>query len=427
MPDLELEIQSFFSDNNLRNLIEIQKNSDNPFSAISHYENQHSDIISWLFNSQESHGQGDLILKDFMIAIYKRSQDGVFGKGGNRDFREKWTPGAIANSNFNSAITLREYCLDNENKNRIDILIIDPENRFIIAIENKSGTRHRQEQLSRYLESIKQIKAKNTFRGFLTAYVALDQNYSIDEESENKSGVHDEHSSWLSMDYSWLRGSAEREELLSSHKKHTSAFIKSYCHQQGVYSPKTTEFDITEKLAEIAEKHNIVIEELRNLRNLRIFEPKTWTPSSINKNTSEGQLLLFYLKNKNICDQLSDITNLFIFDKKIRERHQYITDENIDRYKTYFSYRTKYADNLPTTDELWPLFIRVKQVNENYSVRLVARTSFAETEQDNFRKLFPKGRKDTTRKTPEEIYPLEKAIDKFSSFEEQIRCLSKSQ
>jgi len=229
------------------------------------------------------------------------------------------------------------------------------------------------------------------------------------------------------MDYSWLRESAEREELLSSHRKHTSAFIKSYCYQQGVYSPKTTDFDITEKLAEIAEKYSQVTKELRNLRNKGIFEPKSWTPNSINKSTSEGQLLLFYLKNKNICNQLSEITNLFIFDKKIRERHQYIADENIDRYKSHFSYRTKYADTLEIDDGLWPLFIRVKQVDDKYCVRLVARSSLARSEPDNFCKLFPAGRKDTTRMTPENICSRDEAIDKFSYFEEKIRNLVKNQ
>lgn len=70
--------QRFVSDSRLGTVIESLKRSNDIFDIIKPSENQHSEILKWLFNPREGHGQGDTILKDFLIAAYWSAASNVY-------------------------------------------------------------------------------------------------------------------------------------------------------------------------------------------------------------------------------------------------------------------------------------------------------------------------------------------------------------
>ena len=99
------------------------------------HEIRHSNFLGWLFDPSESHGQGDLFLRSFVEAIDEarpRGQRIVVG----------------ARRSFADAQVSREV-------DQLDLRIVIPECRVVIAVENKLFTREHSAQLSRYAESIR--------------------------------------------------------------------------------------------------------------------------------------------------------------------------------------------------------------------------------------------------------------------------------
>jgi len=98
------------------------------------HEIRHLNFLSWLFDPRESHGQGDLFLRTFVDAI-----DGAKSLGQRMIGRGKGSLG--------DAQVSREV-------DQLDLRIVLPACRVVIAVENKLFTREHSSQLSRYAESI---------------------------------------------------------------------------------------------------------------------------------------------------------------------------------------------------------------------------------------------------------------------------------
>ncbi|WZB71970.1 PD-(D/E)XK nuclease family protein [Achromobacter xylosoxidans] len=56
-------------------LIERVKISDDFLDVVSLTETQHSDMLAWCLHPNEGHGQGDAVIKDFLIAAYDAGQE----------------------------------------------------------------------------------------------------------------------------------------------------------------------------------------------------------------------------------------------------------------------------------------------------------------------------------------------------------------
>lgn len=87
--------------------------------GIERNENRISNILGWLLDPNENHELGDLFLKEF-INIY------FFKQGISNPYKEK---------SLSKAYIIREYSLNASN--RIDILILNDELKFVFFIENK--------------------------------------------------------------------------------------------------------------------------------------------------------------------------------------------------------------------------------------------------------------------------------------------------
>lgn len=69
--DVEDSLEELLADPRLVELCELQRTGDEVLDVISLSENQHSDILAWLLDAREGHGQGDEILRDLLISASK--------------------------------------------------------------------------------------------------------------------------------------------------------------------------------------------------------------------------------------------------------------------------------------------------------------------------------------------------------------------
>jgi len=134
--DVDL-FQNFVSDPDLGLAIEALKRANDIFDIIEPQETQHSQMLQWLLNPREGHGQGDALFKDFLTAAWSNcyAEDGP-----NTEFFAHWTPARISMTGFHSILLLREYRISSEN--HLDFFIVDPANRFVIVVENKYKAQH---------------------------------------------------------------------------------------------------------------------------------------------------------------------------------------------------------------------------------------------------------------------------------------------
>lgn len=104
---------------------------------ITRTEIRHSNMLSWLFDANETHGIGDKFISLFMQSLVSNNQ-----------IQSKQIFDYLL-SDFYSFSVYREW------KN-IDLLIVSHKEKIVIAIENKVGSHEHDDQLNRYRNQIQQ-------------------------------------------------------------------------------------------------------------------------------------------------------------------------------------------------------------------------------------------------------------------------------
>ena len=114
----------------------------NIFEAIgqARREERHSDFLASLLDPNGTHGLGAEFLSRFVVEVVKTME---------RNSRPL-TLSNIALMDFGQSHVLREHL-------RIDVLCIDETNRFLLAIENKIGSREHSNQLRNYRDSLERL------------------------------------------------------------------------------------------------------------------------------------------------------------------------------------------------------------------------------------------------------------------------------
>ncbi len=119
-------------------LEELKNKTDNSVNIfdilkVSKFEIRHSNMLAWLLDAKENHGLGDDFIKRFISYLAKRC-----------DSDDEALKLLMSNATF----TIRR-----EWKN-IDLLLISPESKIVIVIENKFGSGEHDGQLFRYKNMI---------------------------------------------------------------------------------------------------------------------------------------------------------------------------------------------------------------------------------------------------------------------------------
>lgn len=364
------DLYTFLSDASLVDLVERVKISDDFLDVVSLSETQHSDMLAWCLHPNEGHGQGDAVVKDFLIAAYNAAV--LTNKYSNKTFFERWTPGRIRTSSFGSAFIAREFSLrtDEINKRRrLDLFLIDPSNRIVVTIENKAGASLTEQQLSGYYDRVsEQIGRRPVFKEYDFAYVVVDRDLEEYAE-ENLKALGNK---WALLDYGWLKASANRARRHMERNNEAAQLLMAYCQRQtGWQSPN--EKQVSELSAEIASQHEAVVEAIRELRKV---EPTKWTPTSFSG--ERGELLLFIQQNRQLCDHLVQARGIGSVLVGLRKTLPSLAHGEIEHGRTWLRFATDPMQFLMrSADGYWPIFINIfretKNDDENsrFTVRLV--------------------------------------------------------
>jgi len=352
------DLYSFFSDPELIELIEQAKISDDILDVITLNENQHSDMLAWCLTPGEGHGQGDSVIKDFLEAAYQKSDAAIYD---NKKFFRKWTPGRIRVSSFGSAFVTREFVVsvkepgqEEKRTGRLDLFIVDPQNKLLIAIENKVGARLTEEQLARYQGAInKEIGSRPIFKDYEFAYVVLDR--ELDWYTDDKLNALGKR--WALLDYSWLEASARRARLQFPRNNQAAQLLVAYCQKQTSWE-SSSEARLSELAGEIASKHPQVIAALSALRGQSIAQ---WTPKTLEG--LSGELALFRAQHLRLCMLLTRSQGIASLQRKIRKA---LPLSDMVNGRTWLEFATPDIAELTIDDESsWALSVNIRRQPNN--------------------------------------------------------------
>ena len=341
------DLYKFLSDPDLTALIETNKTTDDVFDVFDVYENQHSELLAWCMNPNEGHDQGDAVIKDFLEAAYYAGDNAIWD---NKKFFQIWTPGKIRTTSFGAAFMKREFALKVENgtkTGRLDLFLVDPQNKLLVTIENKAGARLAAEQLDKYLQAVKSnIASKKAFADYQQAYIVLDRDLSEypDEDLCKLS------KRWALLDYTWLAASAKRARFQLERGSRSAQLLVAYCQRQTDWE-SAAEKRASELAINLAIAHATVVKAMREVGKQSICD---WKPLE----GHYGELLVFLSQHHSACEKIIATRGVAVLVKQLLRAVPELTPEHIETGRKWLAVLAPECRDLMQPDEEadWPVY-----------------------------------------------------------------------
>lgn len=357
----EQTFYTFLEDKHFIELQELLKTSDDILDVITLTENQHSHMLAWCLNPNEGHGQRDAIIKDFLTAAYYASTEHKYD---NKKFFHIWTPGLIHQTSFGSLFVCREFSIVDLNggRRRLDLFLIDPQNKFIVTIENKAGSTPDVAQLDDYHAAVKNALARNAcFHGYNFLFVAIDKWFDQSADNDFVSQA----KRWAFMNYQWLDKAAHRARLQSENHHAAVQLLLSYCQKQADWQ-SPAEQRISELSATLAIRYAPLVEHFYQQRN---HSPVQWRVSKFAG--IDAEMLLFLQQHRPLCDKLIQsrgIAGVLVNMKKALPDLQGDDgsySNNLQISRTWFNFATDAMLEI-SAETYWPLYVNIfREKSEN--------------------------------------------------------------
>ncbi|UXY16650.1 PD-(D/E)XK nuclease family protein [Chitiniphilus purpureus] len=372
---IKTSFEQLMTDARLMELCELQRIGDEVLDVISLTENQHSDIIAWMLDAKEGHGQGDGILRDLLIYASKIANDdacNLDGRTRTARFFQNWPPSRIQTTSFGAAFSARELGITANQ--RVDLFIVDPHNKFILLIENKAGTAHMQSQLNSYREGFENaLKQSPHLKQYDVAYIALDKIFNEETASALPCG-----DAWLHIGYDWLESSANRA-LLHINRGNTAAkLVVSYCNRQTEWEPPSNSRSL-QLAADLHLEHTQAIQQLINYSRGRL-EHK-W----LGANPDEKSHWLFLLQNKSVMAFLQETQGMTAVKLGIRTAIPALPVENFEHKRVWLNLCPQGWNSVVRDDGWWPVYLTVRYATPSktkYQLTLTWNSQSARTSEE---------------------------------------------
>lgn len=360
------QITNFILSDELQELSERLKVSDGLLDLISLGENQHTSIIAWMCDSREGHGQGEAILRDLLCHASASAQDRISSpasaplKGATAKFFEQWTPAKLRTASLSAAVVVKEFA--DKPDDRLDMLVVDPANRFLIAVENKVNKKISGSQLERYRLFVERTVSKGPLKGFQTAYLVLDKKFDDADADQYAKDVGAEHSHWQALSYEWLNHAALRSTLQVNKGHQAASLIRSYCRQQTGWESDDDKA-CSGLAATLWTAHSEVVSSLCDMTKR---PDKVWAFGGAAAKTTPPDLQLFALQNRDVQRALIEAKGFVAVGRHLRDALPDFTDDQMEHGRVWLDLVPRCLEHLAGKDhEYWPMFLSAYLVDEN--------------------------------------------------------------
>ncbi|MBA1259715.1 PD-(D/E)XK nuclease family protein [Pseudomonas oryzihabitans] len=348
------ELYSFLRDPQLLEVIELSKISNNIFDIIKLGENQNSSMLAWCMNPNEGHAQGDAVIRDFLESAYTASEGCTYD---NKKFFAEWTPGRIRTTSFGAAFVTRELSIkvdDGTANGRLDLFLVDPQNKILIAIENKVKASLNATQLEKYVAAVKtQLSSRKVFAEYHLAFIVLDKD--LEAYTAEQLGALGKR--WALMDYQWLELSANRARHNLTRGNQAAQMLAAYCQSVTNWEDPARK-EIAEMMADLVLSHPTVIECLRKLSSTAM---NSWVGSTLEGH--EGELNIFLAQHKVVCQKLISIKGLASLLPTLKKAMPSLPIDCIEEGSYWFAIKPPSAKKIQR-EYSWAIYIDLYRLNQ---------------------------------------------------------------
>jgi len=180
---LATDIERFFADRTVQGVIEASRET-RPLRICYPSEVPVSRFLAWLLDPSQGHGLNGAVLRRLLTACWDTA---AAKEALPLVVRRRIAPSRMATQSFADVVIDREVTLTADS-GRLDVLVLVPGMKLLVAIENKVGARETRDQLKRYRTAL-----KKRFGGWHRVHVYLDLN-----------GTQPSDPAWIGLDYEWL-------------------------------------------------------------------------------------------------------------------------------------------------------------------------------------------------------------------------------
>ena len=194
-------------------------------------EDVHSRTLTWLLNPNGSHGVSDYFLKNFLLASGSLSGGDATGDWSKAESQREW------------------YCVVDGGAGWLDILVVDHDNKFLCAVENKVFSPEGGRQLTHYRKALE------------AAYPNFTRHYVFLSPGGMESQWEDEREHWMPMTYTTILELVEQtiEDNAAKMSEDVRVFLRQYANAlRRMIVPETSE--VQQLAREIYLKHRVAIE-----------------------------------------------------------------------------------------------------------------------------------------------------------------------
>jgi len=362
-------MEELMADPRLVELCELHRTGDSIFDVIDLTENQNSAMLAWMLDPKEGHGQGDEILRDLLSrasSVFASGESGLDKRGATARFFSAWPPSRIRTSTFASAFTATELKIGPGE--RIDLCVVDTQNKFVLVVENKAGARHADRQLLRYREEVgAALKANSKLRKFDQAFIAMDLYYDPEQEGERASGAY-----WLHLGYDWLETSAIRAQTHVERGNAAAKLVATYCQRMTDWESPSSE-RVMNLAAQLHQSYPEALETLMSSAQKRI--EMEW----LTGNGNDRSPMLFSLQNKSVIETLKETRGIASVMTSVQAAIKGLQRNSVEYGRSVLYPRG--GENLGV-DGYWPVYIQVKYATKDrtkFAVAICWRGAVAKT------------------------------------------------
>lgn len=201
-------------------------------------ETQMCQMLSWLFDPQEGHGQQDFFVKRLLMSVLTEKHP----------YLDEAKQFEILSIDYRDVQVFTEFTLDS--KKRIDIVIMDVKSKTLIVIERKDGDTAKKGQLSTYRNFVE--KNFNTWTSIFILSDSHDKDHKYGDDYFVK--VNDD---WLVEALSDVCALPDT----TIHVKHELSNIRRLVDYDFIYPIEAKWLEVSRRLCE---RHQILIELLKN-------------------------------------------------------------------------------------------------------------------------------------------------------------------
>lgn len=175
-------IDHFFADRAVQRFVDLARKT-RPLQICFPREVPISRFLAWIFDPSEGHGLHDGVIRSMLTAAWGAMGDSSV----DLPIQRLLSPAQLSTRSFNGCMIQKEARVV-DGAGQLDILILHPDSRLLIAVENKFGAGQGDEQLKKYSKAL-----SDRFPDWHRIHIFLD----LYGQAPNDS-------SWIGLDFGWL-------------------------------------------------------------------------------------------------------------------------------------------------------------------------------------------------------------------------------